>query len=89
MENPGQVLFHALRVYTILYGFADASGTGFGSTVMLEGGICYSIGTWAPDKEETSNFREFENVVDALREEAAAGNLRNALIFLFTDNLTV
>jgi hypothetical protein len=90
LEEPTQVLLRASRIYTILYGFADASGSGFGSTIMLEGGIKYRIGTWDSDtEEESSNFREFENVVDTLREEAEAGNLRNALIFLCTDNSTV
>jgi hypothetical protein len=39
--------------------------------------------TWGKHKEDTSNFRYFENVVDALREEAAAGNLKNAIIFMY------
>ena len=56
---------------------------------MTDGGICYRIGTWGPEEDETSNYREFENVVDALREEAQAGNLQNSLIFLCTDNSTV
>jgi hypothetical protein len=88
-ELPGQVLIRAARVYTILYGFADASGSGFGSTIMLDGGIRYRIGTWGPDEDETSNYWEFENVVDALREEGEAGNLWDALIFFCTDNSTV
>jgi hypothetical protein len=29
MEKPGQVLLGASQVYTILYGFEDASGSGF------------------------------------------------------------
>ena len=90
LEKPGQVLLRTRRVYTILYGFADISGSGFGSTIMLDDGIKYQIGTWASDDEEdTSNYREFENVVDALREEEAASNLRDALIFFCTDNSTV
>jgi hypothetical protein len=76
-------------VYTILYGFADASGSGFGSTIMLNGGVHYRIETWGPDEDETSKFREFENVVDALREEGEAGHLQDALIFLCTNNSTV
>jgi hypothetical protein len=72
-----------------MYGFADASGSGFGSTVMLEGGIRYRIGTWGPEEEETSHFREFENVVAALREEENEGHLIKALIFMCTDNSTV
>jgi hypothetical protein len=72
-----------------MYGFADASGSGFGSTVMLDGGIRYRIGTWGPDENESSNFREFENVVASLREEEVAGHLKKALIFMCTDNSTV
>jgi hypothetical protein len=68
-----------------LYGFAVASSSGFGSTIMLEGNIRYCKGTWDSDTEEkkSSNFREFEKVI------AAAGHLRNALIFLCTNNSTV
>jgi hypothetical protein len=78
------------RVYTIFYGFADASGTGFGSTILCEGGIKYRIGTSGSGSEEdSSNFREFENVVDTLRDEAIAGNLKDLLIILCTDNSTV
>ena len=90
LEKPSQVLLRTRRVYTILYGFTDTSGSGFGSTiVMLDGGIRYRIGTWGVDEEETSNFREFENVVGALHEEEAAGNLQDALMFLCTDNSTI
>jgi hypothetical protein len=88
-ELLGQVLIQATIVYTILYGFTDASGSGLGSTIMLNGGIRYRIGTWGPDKDETSNYREFENIVNALREEAKAGKLWDTLIFFCTDNSTV
>jgi hypothetical protein len=88
-ETPGQVLLRASQVYTIIYGFANASGSGFGSTVMLKGEIRYRIGTWGPYEDETSNYREFENVVAALREEEEAGNLENALMLLCTGNSTV
>jgi hypothetical protein len=40
-------------------------------------------------EDNSSNFREFENVVDTLREEAKAGNLKDALIILCTDSSTV
>jgi hypothetical protein len=73
-----------------MYGFVDASRSGFDSTVMLKGGIRYQIGTWGPEEDETSNFREFENVlVAALREEEAEGHLDKALIFMCMDNSTV
>jgi hypothetical protein len=77
-------------VYTILYGFANASDSGFGSTVLGDDGIRYRIGTWDSDTQESSsNYREFENVVESLREEARLGNLKNALVFMCTDNTTV
>jgi hypothetical protein len=89
-DTPTEVLLRASRVYSILYGFADASGTGFGSTILGEDGIAYRIGTWESDvDDESSNFREFENVVCALEEEGEQGNLDDAVIFLCTDNSTV
>jgi hypothetical protein len=89
-KEPTQRLIRSSRVYTILYGFADASGSGFGSTVLGKDGIRYRIGTWDADtQDESSNFREFENVVETLEEEARLGHLKKALIFLCTDNSTV
>jgi hypothetical protein len=56
---------------------------------MGKDGIRYRIGTWdAETQEGSSNYREFENVVEALKEEAREGHLRNSLIFLCTDNST-
>jgi hypothetical protein len=56
-DTPTEVLLRASQVYSILYGFADASGTGFGSTILGEDGIAYRIGTWELDvDEESSNF---------------------------------
>jgi hypothetical protein len=39
--------------------------------------------------EDSSNFREFENVVCALEEEALEGHLHDAIAFLCTNNSTV
>jgi hypothetical protein len=84
--TPAQTLVRASRIYSILYGFAEALGSGFGSM----DGIRYCIGTWDLDtRDRSSNFREFKNVVEALKEEAREGHLRTALIFLCTDNSTV
>jgi hypothetical protein len=56
-DNPTEVLLRASQVYSILYGFADALGTGFSSTILGEDGIAYRIGTWESDMdEESSNF---------------------------------
>jgi hypothetical protein len=56
-DTPSEVLLRAARVYSILYGFADASGAGFRSTVLGADGIRYRIGTWESDvDEDSSNF---------------------------------
>jgi hypothetical protein len=58
-ETPIEVLLRASRVYSVLYGFAGASGTGFSSTVLGKDGIKYRIGTWESDVDEDSlDFRE-------------------------------
>jgi hypothetical protein len=76
-------------VISILYGFADASGTGFGSTVLGADGIKYRVGTWGKDEEnESSNYRELENCVSTLEAEGESGSLSGALVFLCTDNTT-
>jgi hypothetical protein len=89
-EAPPEVNVRARLIIHILYGFADASGKGFGSTILGENGTRYRIGIWDKDTEEqSSNFREFENVVEALEEEADNGNLEGAEIYMCTDNSTV
>jgi hypothetical protein len=89
-STPPLVNVRCAIVFAIIYGFADASGKGFGSTVLGKDGTRYRIGLWDKDTEdETSNFREFENVVESLEEEAAKGSLQGAEIYLCTDNSTV
>jgi hypothetical protein len=88
--KPPLVMVRALCVYHILYGFGDASGKGFGSTMLSSRGTRFRIGTWDSDSEEEfSNFREFENIVETLEAEDDAGNLTGALVYIFTDNSTV
>jgi hypothetical protein len=45
-DTPPEVNVRCLRVLTILYGFGDASGKGFGSTVLGSDGTRYRIGVW-------------------------------------------
>ena len=85
-----KVLVRALSVFLMLYGFADASGKGFGSTISEAHGIRYRIGLWEKDAEdETSNWKEFENAVESLEKEAENGGLEGSIVFLCTDNSTV
>ena len=86
------------KVVQVLYGFGDASGKGFGSTVqgysprqLIESPANprFRVGVWGCDVEvESSNFRELANLVLAVEEEAAAGHLDMSEFFLFTDNST-
>jgi hypothetical protein len=41
------------------------------------------------ESEESSNWREFTNVVETLEEEAASGKLDKCILYFFTDNSTV
>jgi hypothetical protein len=89
-DKPPEVSVRSRNVKVLLYGFGDASGRGFGSTVLTPLGVRYRIGTWGPDDEgESSNWKEFENVVETVECEAAEGTLKGAVMFLFTDNSTV
>ena len=82
------------------YGFGDASGKQFGATLSesyscrqqlsnprQDGrGICFRVGLWtAKEEEESSNYKELKNLVDAV----GVGRLRDCKFFLFMDNSTV
>jgi hypothetical protein len=74
----------------VVYGFGDASGTGLGSTFTCGLGFTYRIGVWGDDEsDQSSNWKEFTNVVESLEEEAALGHLDHSEVFMFTDNSTV
>jgi hypothetical protein len=89
-DNPPAVNLRSKNIVTVIYGFGDASGSGLGSTFTCGTGFTFRIGVWGSlDKPESSNWKEFTNVVEALEDEAAEGNLHNAEVFMFTDNSTV
>ena len=72
-----------------LYGFADASGKGFGSTLYIKGHLHFRHGQWADHyDEESSNFRELDNLITAIEEAYREGLLDDAELFMFTDNST-
>jgi hypothetical protein len=72
-----------------LYGFADASGHGFGSTLVINGTVHFRHGQWSSSYDDsTSNFRELDNLITAIEEAAMSGLLANCELFMFTDNST-
>jgi hypothetical protein len=84
------LLIQSKHIYVVRYGFGDASGGGFGSSITdNECGLEIQIGTWTEaGTEHSSNFREFGNFVIRLEKDASEGKLKGAEVFMFTDNST-
>jgi hypothetical protein len=63
--RPPRRVIRSTSVIVALYGFGDASGEGFGSTLLTPHGLCYRYGLWGRDlSHQSSNFRELHNLVD-------------------------
>lgn len=80
---------HRMRV---MYGFGDASGTGFGSMIRMSNReIVWKSGIWltAMVEEHNSNFFELSTLVHALEDLHQGGKLAGQEVFMFTDNTTV
>ena len=76
-------------VFEVRYGFGDASKSGFGASLEQDGDVWYRLGIWGKDSEEdSSNYRELNNLVSAMEEKASEGDLGGAEVFFFTDNTT-
>ena len=89
MEVP-EVRIRSKSILTIVYGFGDASGTGLGATFTCRGGFNFRIGVWGTaEYAESSNWKEFTNVVESLEDEAHSGNLADAEVYMFTNDSTV
>lgn len=73
----------------MVYGFVDASAAGFGATIERPEGLYGRFGLWGRDSEEdSSNYRELNNLVETVEEEAAEGYLGGGELWIFTDNST-
>lgn len=70
-DTPPIIQERCSHVHIVRYGFGDASGSGFGSTIQTKHGLRYRIGVWgSDDDDESSNFKELENVVTTVELEA-------------------
>ncbi|EJK74326.1 hypothetical protein THAOC_04001, partial [Thalassiosira oceanica] len=101
-ELPALRVVRPSKIFLVYYGFGDAAGKGFGSTVTSYDGkkcfrdahadsnvVRYRVGVWTAEEEkESSNFKEFTNLVETAEEEAEQGRLRDCEFFLCTDNST-
>ena len=89
-EEPPIIVTRSKKCYVLIYGFVDASGSGFGSTLQERDKIHYRIGTWSSIEENnSSNWREFENLVCTVEEAGKKGMLSGSTVLLATDNSTV
>ena len=102
-DLPPRRVVRPLRVVHVYYGFGNALGKQFGTTISadynggskLSGwiesgeGVRFRIGLWTAEEEkESSNYKELQNLVDTVKAEARAGRLQGCEFFLFTDNST-
>lgn len=101
-DTPPMRVVRPKRTVHVFYGFADASGKGKGSTYQGYktrhhssgqlgplNDVVFRVGVWGSDEEsESSNYREFTNLVEATEAEACTGAFTESEMFLFTDNST-
>jgi len=89
-DLPPLQLVRPSRTATAIYGFGDASGTGFGTTLLIDGCIHYCHGQWTTSHSEaSSNYRELNNLILGMEEPFDQGLLDDCEVFLFADNSTV
>jgi hypothetical protein len=72
------------------YGFGNAAGSGFGATIQIDGHIHYKYGQWCAEitEKKSSNWRELNNLVEAVVCMVVEHGLWGSGIFIFTDNST-
>jgi hypothetical protein len=78
------------KVGRAYYGFGDASKSSFGATVQIDDVLEYEYGQWTTEAGETnsSNWRELNNLVEALERIFGTHDLGGCEFFMFTDNST-
>mmetsp|Transcript_18233 Transcript_18233/g.45137 ORF Transcript_18233/g.45137 Transcript_18233/m.45137 type:complete len:1296 (-) Transcript_18233:2196-6083(-) len=73
----------------VVYCFGDASSSGFGITLEVDGTVYYEYGQWNEKAENrSSNWREATNLLEGLRRAVEDHNLHGLELFIFTDNTT-
>lgn len=67
-----------------LYGFGNASGNGFRTTILIKNSINYRHGQWSTQlSESSSNNWELSNLVLGLEEACESGLLQDCELYLF------
>ena len=90
VETPPIITDRSTNIQMAVYGFVDASKSGFGSSIDYGNQVTYRMGIWGRDTEnDSSNYREFANLVETLEMESQDGRLDGAMLIIATDNSTV
>jgi len=90
LDEPPKVTERSTDINFLVYGFVDASKSGFGASIDYNNSVRYRIGVWGVDEqEESSNYREFANLVETLEQEYNENRFRNQMVIMATDNSTV
>jgi hypothetical protein len=79
-DTPPLHYLRQQKVHVALYGFVDASGQGYGSSIEHRGGgVTYTYNIWGPDEEShTLNFRELHNRTKKMEAYIVEGILQGA-----------
>ena len=83
------------RRATIFFGFVDASGVYFGSSLsgtrsalIIDGEVLYRHGYWGPaDQKKSSNTKEYRNLVNAVEDALKRGLMEGCEVFMFTEHM--
>jgi len=89
-KDPPIVTERSSDLNFLVYGFVDASKSGFGASIDYNDSVRYRIGIWGADEQsESSNYREFANLVETLEQEFIEKRLKDQIVIMATDNSTV
>ena len=86
-NRPNKILVRLEETAWVWYGFGDASGSSFGTTIVISDYLYFQYGNWlSEDSEASSNYRELTNLVVTRDQLFEQGELTGGELFLFTDN---
>jgi hypothetical protein len=89
-REPPSRYIRGSRVVSLIYGFGDASGAGFGSSFQTADGVHYRYGIWGDDLAHySSNYREAFNLLEGLEHQVASMNFLHfeSLVYSLADAL--
>jgi hypothetical protein len=88
-DSPPRRQIRPTKTASAVYQFGDASGQGYGSSLMIGDAIFYRHGQWNEShSHESSNYRELANLIYAIEDAYNKQLLNDVELFFFTDNTT-